>query len=265
MAIDLSALFRRAGRAAAENSPVILTALAVTGTLSTAYLVASATVKAVRMVDSEQESRVQEHSRGEREAEDVELSTAEKFDLTWKCYIPAACSAALTVATIVGVKTAGDRSAATMAMAYKASEKAYKEYRESTLQKVGKTKEQAIHEDAMQKMADKHPYEKTQVIYTGKGGTLIFDPWNGRYFDHDPERIRQIVNEFNKQVIHDGSATLNDFWGLLEVDKTFGSENVGWDTDELMEIREVYHTVNGNPCLILDFLTRPKTLYGVYR
>lgn len=265
MAIDFGALFKRAGKAAAENSPVILTALAVTGTLSTAYLVASATVRAIRIVDTEQESRVQEHARGEREADDVDLANLEKFELVWKMYIPAAASAALTVAAIVGVKTAGDRSTAALAMAYKASEKAYKEYRESTVEKVGKTKEQAIHENAMQKTVDRHPVEKTETIYTGKGSTLVYDPWNDRYFDHDPELIRQAVNEFNKKVIHSQAATLNDYWDILEVNKTQGSENVGWDTDELMEIRPVYHTVNGNPCLILDFLTRPKTLYGVYR
>lgn len=265
MAIDFSALFKRAGKAAAENSPVILTALAVTGTLSTAYLVASATVRAVRIVDTEQASRIEENARGEREDNDVDLSALEKFELVWKMYIPAAASAALTVAAIVGVKSAGDRSTAALAMAYKASENAYKEYRESTVEKVGKTKEQAIHENAMQKTVEKYPTETTKVIYTGKGTTLVFDPWNGRYFDHDPELIRQAVNEFNKKVIHESSATLNDFWTLLGIDKTFGSENVGWDTDEFMEIREVYHTVNGNPCLILDFLTRPKPIYGIYR
>lgn len=256
MAIDFSALFKRAGKAAAENSPVILTALAATGTIATAYLAARGAFKAAQIIDAEYHSE---------ERNEQPFETREAFDLTWKCYIPAAVSAALTVASIVGVNRAGERSAAAMAMAYKASEKAYQEYRESTLEKVGKTKEQAIHENAMQKTVDKHPVETTRYIYTGKGGTLVYDPWNDRYFDHDPETIRQMVNEFNKQVIHDGSAPLNDFWALLEVNKTFGSENVGWDTDVLMEIREVYHTVNGNPCLILDFLTRPKVLYGIYR
>lgn len=253
MAIDFSALFKRAGKAAAENSPVILTALAVTGTLSTAYLAAKGAFKSAQDLDTE-------YHKPERNEKPIEVREA--FDLTWKNYIPAAASAAMTVVAIVGIKAAGERSAAAMAMAYKASENAYKQYREAATEKVGKAKETAVHEAAMQKHLEKHPPESTTVLYTGKGGTLIFDTWNGRYFDHDPELIRRAVNDFNQKVIHETSATLNDFWDLLEVERTNGSEYVGWDTDEFLELDYVYHTVNGNPCLAIDFRTRPKALYS---
>lgn len=260
MAIDFSALFKRAGKAAAENSPVILTALAVTGTLSTAYLVASATVRAIRVVDTaEEENAIKLKEAG---VDHAPLTFQEKASLVWKEYIPAAASAAMTVAAIVGVKAAGDRSAAAMAMAYKASEKAYTEYRESAAEKAGKAKEQAIREQAAQRRGEAHPMETTPMVFTGKGETLVYDTWNDRYFQHDIELIRRAENDFNQKIIHDGSATLNDLWDFLEVNKTLGSDVVGWDTDKLLQIDYIWQTINGNPCLFLGFSTQPKMLYG---
>jgi hypothetical protein len=260
MAIDFSALFKRAGKAAAENSPVILTALAVTGTLSTAYLVASATVRAIRLVDVAEEEHFTEQM--EDGVEHTSLSFQQKASMVWKEYIPAAASAALTVAAIVGVKAAGDRSAAAIAMAYKASEKAYTEYRESASEKAGTAKEQAIREAATQKRAEANPMETTPMVFTGKGETLVYDTWNDRYFQHDVELVRRAENDFNQRVIHDGSATLNDLWDFLGVNKTLGSDVVGWDTDKLLQIDYIWQTINGNPCLFLGFSTQPKMLYG---
>lgn len=253
MAIDFSALFQRAGKAAAENSPVILTALAATGTLATAYLAAMGAFKSAKQITEAEKAN-------EGDDNDYSLNTREAFDLTWKNYIPTAVSAALTVAAIVGVNRSGERSAAAMAMAYKASEKAYKEYREAAVEKVGKTKEAAIHEEAMRRRVEDNPIESTTIVYTHKGDLLVYDVWNDRYFNHDPELIRRAVNEFNQKVIHENWATLNDFWDLLGINKSGGSEKVGWDTDKLMELREVYQTVNGNPCMTLDFYSGPKTL-----
>jgi hypothetical protein len=254
MAIDFSALFQRAGKAAAENSPVILTALAATGTLATAYLAARGAFKSYVDV------QVEETDRRAENPDNWKMSSRDMFDLTWKNYIPCAVSAALTVAAIVGVNRSGERSAAAMAMAYKASEKAYKEYREAAVEKVGKTKEAAIHEEAMRRRVEDNPIESTTIVYTHKGDLLVYDVWNDRYFNHDPELIRRAVNDFNQKVIHENWATLNDFWDLLGINKSGGSEKVGWDTDKLMELREVYQTVNGNPCMTLDFYSGPKTL-----
>ncbi len=254
MAIDFSALFQRAGKAAAENSPVILTALAATGTLATAYLAAMGAFKSAQQIA---EARVADELE---ETGDSKKDFRQAFDLTWKNYIPCAVSAALTVASIVGVNRSSERSAAAMAMAYKASEKAYSEYREAAVAKVGKTKEASIHEEAMRRRLEENPVESTTIVYTHKGDTLVYDVWNDRYFNHDVELIRRAVNDFNQKVIHENWATLNDFWNLLGVNQSGGSEKVGWDTDQLMEIREVWHTVNGNPCMTLDFYTSPKTL-----
>jgi hypothetical protein len=260
MAIDFSAFFQRAGKAAAENSPAILTALAVTGTITTAYLAAKGAIAATREIDSaEEENAIKLAEAG---VDHAPLTFQEKAGFTWKCYVPSAVSAALTVAAIVSVNRIGERRAAAMATAYTIGEKAFKEYREKTLETVGKAKEQKIREEAAQARVDAHPIKETTVVYTGRGETRIYDTWNDRYFDHDIELIRRAVNDFNQKVLHDDTATLNDFWDLLGVNRTLSSERVGWDTDVLMEIEDTWVTVNGNPCLELGFHTWPKPLSG---
>lgn len=253
MAIDFGALFKRAGKAAAENSPAILTALAVTGTIGTAVLAATGGIKAAKKLD--------EVTTDCQVEADREPTFNEKLKATWKHYVPAAASAALTVAAIVSVNRIGERKIAAMATAYKVSEKYFKDYREKTTEKIGKNKEQTIREDVAQKQVDDNPPETATVLYTGKGTTMVYDLWNKRYFDHDIEEIRRAVNTFNQKVIHENFASLNDFWDILDVEQTYGSEIVGWNTDNLMEVTYTYVTRNGNPILELGFVNWPIPKY----
>lgn len=253
MAIDFGTLFKRAGKAAAENSPAILTALAVTGTIGTAVLAAVGGMKAAKTLEEVTTDCRVEANR--------EPTFNEKFKATWKHYVPAAASAALTVAAIVSVNRIGERKVAAMATAYKVTETYLKEYRDKTVEKVGKNKEEVIREEVAQAHVDANPPESSQVIYTGKGTTMVYDLWNKRYFDHDIELIRQAVNTFNQKVIHENFASLNDFWDILDVEQTYGSEVVGWNTDSLMEVDYKYVTRNGSPILELGFVTWPTSRY----
>jgi len=263
MAIDFGALVKRAGKAAAENSPAILTALAVTGTIGTAVLAAAGGIRAAKLIaETEEHETVTPAGGGDPVGiQWAQLDLKDKFKLTWKCYIPAAASAALTVAAIVSVNRIGERKIAAMATAYKVTEKYFKDYREKTVEKVGKNKEQTIREEVAQVQVDENPPESTQLIYTGKGTTMVYDLWNKRYFDHDIEAIRQAVNTFNQKVIHENFASLNDFWDILDVEQTYGSEVVGWNTDKLMEIDYQYVTRNGQPILELSFINWPTPRY----
>src|ERR1700712_2735448 len=94
MKLNLNELARQAKKAISDNSPAILTALGVTGTLTVAYLTSKATFKAAEIIAAEVTLREDEG--------DTPLDTWDKVDLVWKQYIPAAGIAAMTVAAIVG-------------------------------------------------------------------------------------------------------------------------------------------------------------------
>lgn len=249
--MDFGILFKRAGKVAAENSPAILTAIGVTGTLATAYLAAKGAFKASDTIREAQEVINQEEISHP-------LSTREQFDLTWKLYVPAAASAAMTVAAIICSARISDRRTAAMASAYSVVEKSYAEYRAKNLEKVGKTKEQAVRADIAQDKIDQNPVSKTTLVVTGNGETLCFDEWTGRYFTSDMETMRRAVNDFNARIINETYASLSEFYDLLGLTATTESDFVGWSTDKLLDI-DIHGAIDktGNPCLALEFVSKP--------
>lgn len=255
MKLKLNILAKQAKQAISDNSPAILTALGVTGTLTVAYLTGKATFKAAEIISKE--AAIRELSN------DPDLDTWDKVDLVWKQYVPAAGIAAMTVASIVGANHISTRRVAAFASAYSFAEKGFAQYKEKVLEKVGEKKEGEIRDEVARQQLQDRPISKAPIIITGKGDHLCFDAHSGRYFQSDIERVRSAVNDINFQVINDDSATLSDYWHLVGLDSTKGSDDLGWTTDKKLECHYTSElTKEGTPCLVVTFLTMPKPLTG---
>ena len=89
--MDLSALFKHAGKVAAENSPAILTAVGATGVFTTAFLAAKAAFASVDILrDAEAAKRDEPLAADETETSVSEgLTRKEQVGLVWKLYVPA--------------------------------------------------------------------------------------------------------------------------------------------------------------------------------
>lgn len=261
--MDLSALFQRAGQAAAKNSPAILTAIGVTGTLTTAYLAAKAGFKSAAVIADAEENGTLPHPET---GEDIpvkfdELKFQQKFELLWELYVPAATCATLTIAAIICSNRVSERRAAALASAYTLAEKNFKSYREKTLKKVGKKKEQEIRDDIATDEVNKKPPSKSKITVVGNFETLVLDQYSGRYFTGDIEKIRSAVNDFNAMVINDNYGSLTEFYELIGLDATSVSGDFGWTTDKLLEVNYSWTTWNGDPLLCIDFISRPVSKY----
>jgi hypothetical protein len=244
MAFDLSAVIHRAGKAAAENSPAILTAFAVAGTVATSYLIGRAGFKSGYEV------------RGIEEDHHERMSSRQIFDTTWRNYIPGAALAAMTVASIVSVKRIGDHRAAALAFGYRSAEKAFREYREKTLSKVGKNKEQAIRDEIVQDRAEADPVDNKHIHITHHGGgVLCQDQWTGRYFTSDMETIRSVVNDFNEQLLGDVFKSVNEFYRMMGLDAVEVGEMFGWTPDNKMRVTYIWSgdKQRGDECLHISF------------
>lgn len=261
--MDLSVLFKRAGKVAAKNSPAILTAIGVTGTLGAAYLAAKGAFQASEVLTKATEHKKAQLGEGFDEEVDGALSFEEKFNLTWRLYAPAASCVVLSVTAIICANRIGDRRTAAMASAYSIVEKSYAEYRAKTTEKVGKKKEQEIRDEIAQDRQDANPPSSTTFIVSGKGSTRCFDKWSGQYFTNDMESIRSAVNDFNQLVINSTFASLTELYHMIGVRPTRASDEVGWDTDKLLEV-EYSGTLHadGTPCIAIDFRTMPNPRYS---
>lgn len=239
----------------AEHSPEILTAIGITGMITTTVLAVKATPKALRKIEAKKRK---EHTG--------KLSVKDTVKVTWKCYVPATVTGVFSTACLIGANTANARRNAALATAYKLSETAFTEYREKVVDTIGEKKEQAIRESIAKDKIDKQPVSKADVFITNGGETLFYDPTSDRYFKGDLEQIRRVVNNLNERMINgmDFSVSLNEFYSEIGLRYTMVGDELGWNVSKWGQIKIDFHAQvadNGQPCLVLDFRNPPKRDY----
>lgn len=279
--MDFGNFARRLGQMAAERSPVLLTAVGVTGTLGAAYLAAKGGMKSKLILDDMQAEKTFEYDRNmneagalekklvdmtpeEREAYDEAhtLTFQEMWNATWKCYIPAAGVAAMTVASIICANRIGTRRAAAMASAYAVAEKGFEEYRKKVAAKLGKPQEKEIREEVAQdRIRENYRTARSGSRRSRPTGDEenCYDVYSDRTFFSTEVRMQAAVNDFNQKVLHDGFATLTDLYHFLDMNGTGYSDEIGWN--EILEINISTTPVDGKPCFALIFLNEPKSTY----
>jgi hypothetical protein len=95
------------------------------------------------------------------------------------------------------------------------------------------------------------------VVATSGGTALCLEPYSGRYFQSDMEALKAAQNALNYQVLNSYYASLSDFYDLIGLDRTKLSDEVGWNSDELMELTFSSCLADGKPCLVMDFHVKP--------
>lgn len=252
--MTLREVWIKSQKMAVDNSPAILTAIGVTGTVYTAFLTGKASFKAASILEKEQQRRNLNRSAGEPKRE---METKEKFDMVWKLYIPAVATGALTCASIISANRIGTRRTAAMAAAYSISEKAYSEYRDKVVEKLGESKERAVRDEIAQDAVNRNPVSQ-QVVVVGGGESLCMDKFSGRYFMSDMETLKKAQNDANYQLLNEGYLSLSEFYSKIGLSPTSISDNVGWNADKLMEL-EFSTTMSDDdrPCLVMDFWVAP--------
>ena len=231
--------------------------MGIAGMITTTVFAVKATPKAVQLL---------EEKKNELEVEN--LPPVEVVKTTWKCYIPAAVSCAAAIACLVGSNSVNARRHAALATAYKLSETAFAEYRDSVTEVVGEKKERSIRDKVSEKQIKETPVNKTDIIVTGKGKTLFFDPLSHRYFYSSIEKIRKAENTLNKEINtdpFDSGRTVNDFYEEIGIPTTSTGDALGWNLN--IGLIDVYLSYQGGeensefedePCAVLNFVNPPR-------
>lgn len=255
---NITQIAKRTERLITDNAPALLTAIGVTGTVTTAYLTGKATFKAAKIIDDEQTMLNVKRAAGEQQHD---LTTGEKAKLVWKEYLPPAGAGALTVGCIIGANYVGTRRTAAIAAALTLSEKAAGEYKEKVLEKFGQNKEREVRDGVAADRVRRDFEGKQVVLVEGTGKVWCHDAYSGRPFQSTVEEIRKAVNEINRQIErrNEGSATVSDFYDKIGLSHTSISDEFGWNSDDMLELS--WTTVplgDGLPAAhSYDFETRP--------
>lgn len=249
--MNLTEVMKRVEKLTIDNSPAILTAFGVTGTLATAYLTGKATFKAANLIEEEK-------YRQDIAEKGHPLSNRDKLELVWKTYLPPALAGSLTVGAIICANRIGSKRAAAMAAAYTISEKAFSEYKEKVVEKLGEKKERAYRDEVAQDRVDRNPIGRNEVFVTGGGEVLCYDTYTGRYFYSAMETLKKAENDVNFQVLNQDYATLNDFYANIGLAMTKVGEEIGWTVDQILQIE--YSTTiseDNKPCMVIDYTVTP--------
>lgn len=243
---------------ALNNSPAILTSIAVTGTLTTAVLAGKASFKAAAIIAEAEADKAASY-------EDTEpLTRNEKAALVWTAYIPAAGSCITTILAIVAVNQIGSRRTAAMAAAYSMTEKAFGEYREKVVTKFGEKKSRDVDDEIAQDRVNANPPSQKQLVMIGDNEVLCYDQFSGRYFNSTMDKIRKACNDINFRILHRDYANLNDFYEELGLDTVNMGDEYGWDTGSKLELRiSTVLSTDDRPCIAIDYNTAPFKDYSV--
>lgn len=243
-----------------DNSPLILTGLAVGGVVSTVILAIRATPTAVSCIFEENERRaaIAEQDEG---SPFVELTKRDIVRLTWMEYIPTIGMTAITITCIIGAQSINTRRQAALISGFTLAETAFKEYREKVTERLGEKADQGVRDDIAKDHVQNNPVSN-QVVITGKGDVLCYDHMSGHYFNCDMESLRRAQNDINAQCINGMYASQNDFYQKIGLPNSRYGEEYGWTTTNMLELKfSAVMSEDNTPCIAIDYETAPVRNY----
>lgn len=227
-----------------EHSSLILTGLAVSGVVTTSIFTAKGQSRAERIL-----------------METANIPTLERVRMTWTCYVPAATMGAATIAAIIAAHTTNMKRQAAIAGALGLTESAFQNYKERAVEVLSEKKAQAIDDSVAQRLVN-DTIDEAKILVLGTNKVLCFETFTGRYFESDHETIRKIQNDINEQILNSQYASLNDFCSKLGLARTDVGDEVGWNTDGLLDIRfSTAISEDQRPCLTIAYTRNPKSNY----
>ncbi len=236
--MNLKSGFYIAKAFAKENSPSILTGIAISGTATTAYLAGVAGYKTA--------GRLSEGPPTEQ------LPKKEIVREVWTLYIPAAVSGTITIGCIFGATQIASKRATAAYSLLAVSERIFQEYREKVVEELGEKKEKNIRDEVAQLEVTNNP--PSNIIVANADGVLCCELLTGRYFLCDMETLRRSVNDINAKLLREDYCVIGEFYYLINIPFTSNSSRIGWSSDKLLELEfTTTLTEDGKPCLAFDY------------
>ena len=256
MKVNIKALIKNAETIVKKRSPEILTGVGIAGMVTSTIFAVKATPKALMLIEERKLDLNTDH-----------ISKVEAVKTVWPCYIPTVALSVASVACLVGASTINFRRNAALAAAYALSESTLKDYQEKVIETIGDKKSREVRDAIAKGKLEENPYDGNEVIVTNREDTLCYEPLSGRYFRSNIDKIKRALNELNRMMLNDSYISLNDFYLEVGLGETKIGEDLGWriDSGSLIDIHFSTHLAgNGEPCLVIDFITAPMYDYSQY-
>lgn len=239
-----------------KHEPEILMSMGIGGMIFSLAWGIKASFKAARAIDKYKETYGKD-----------KLTAKETIKLTWKLYLPTVLSVAASVPCVIMSNKVSNKRYAAIATAYTISEAALQEYKDKTKEIIGEKKTKQIEESISDDRVTKTYSGGKQVILTGNGDSLFYEPLSGRYFKSNWNDILKAANELNSEAITNmsGQTTLNDWFQKIGLETTEIGETLGWNlmnnSSNLIDISISSHITKDNvPCGAIYYNRQPVAL-----
>lgn len=249
---NVSRFFKGVQRTLTKHSPEILTGIGIAGMFTSTVLAVTATPKALRIC---------EIVKKEKE----EPKKLDYVKATWKCYIPAAVTGAVSTACLIGASSVNLKRNAALATAYQISQTAITEYRDKVIETVGEETEKVVREKVAEEKVKKTPAPSNEVIMVEGEDFYCLDTITGRYFRSTHNKIKDVEIRVNHRLLNEMYISLNEFYDELGLPRTRVGDELGWNIDKGK--LEIYISSiideKGRPVLVLDYNVSPE--YNYYK
>lgn len=250
--MTIKTVFSAAEKFVVDNSPGILTGLGVAGAVTTVILTGRAAWQAGMDASTQYHEALRE---GEPLPEHL-LETKHLVKTYWRGFIPAGISGVTTITCIIAANHIGTRRTAAIAAAFRLSEKLTDEYKDRVVKALGPQREEKMRSELTKERMNRAGGGENIIIVGSE--VLFYDELSGRFFKNDMETIRRAVNDINHQVNNFYSASLTDFYEAIGLSPTSFSDEVGWNTDELLDIKFSATLLDGSrPAIGITINTSP--------
>lgn len=229
-----------------EATPYVLTGSAIVGIAVTAMFTAKGALRA-------QDILIRNEAR--------DAAFKRRVQLTWKEFVPALSAAAVTGACVVGLHGVLGRRIASIAAATTVVETQLNKLKTAVKDVATPQLREEIQNAAVRSTA-----RETEVPVVAddlaEGSQLCFEAYSGRYFIASMEDVRGGINDVNAQINSNFYASLNDLYDALGLERLRYGDDVGWNTDSLIEpCFSADLTPDGRPYLVLDYQKAPSHAY----
>lgn len=256
--MNLTSAVKTAKSVVTANSPVLLLGTTIAGVVTTGVLAARAGWNARGIVDDEQSRRY-----AETKGEVPYLTPQEIAQFTWKEFTLPTISAVGSIAAAIGTHTVHTKRANAMAALYAVTSNKLDDMTEQAEALLGPKKTQQLQNEVAQKTVDRDGLTSdAEVLMTDDGTELCYDEWSGRWFMSSMQKLESGINDVNRFLIDDGSASLNDYYDSIGLDHIPMGDSFGWSAKKIEAKFGSVIAPNGKAAISISFHKAPKESMG---
>ena len=183
-------------------------------------------------------------------------SNREVFDRVWRYYVPTGLYLFSSISMGVAALVIQNRKTQAFAALAGTMAEAATRYNKNIIESRGVEVLDEVKEKVVShKVKDDEPF----TDFSGDGDTIFYDELSGRYFRGDLQSVRSVVNDLNKDLLSWNWVTVNQFYTSLGLSNITLVDQIGWDTDDLIEPRFIpAMSSDGTQYVIISHVAHPK-------